>query len=70
MTAPPGPDERRRALEELAALTQELGPDVVAVCTVHMRFVPCRKAEGCVISEDPSDVAAVTAWQRGGRGQA
>ena len=54
--------------EALGALTQEFGPDTATVCVTHRCFVPCRAAEGCVISQDPGDVADVTAHQQGGPG--
>lgn len=52
-----------------AGLDGMLGQDIAisgaVVCTTHMRFIPCRKQDGCVISEDPEDVARVSAYQRG-----
>lgn len=39
-------------------------PDVpVAVCTTHLRFVPCRKGDGCALSESAEDVERVRAYQ-------
>lgn len=57
------PDE---ALDAHTRLSGELGSDVVAVCTTHRRFIPCRggKRAACYISDDPTDVARVEAYQR------
>jgi hypothetical protein len=51
---------------EYATLSCELGAGVVAVCTTHRRFIPCRGGEraACYISEDPVDIARVEAYQR------
>ena len=62
--------DRGEALREMSRLGQEVGPAVCPVCVTHMRFVPCRRDGGCEVSEDPSDVAAVAAWQMGASGQA
>ena len=38
------------------------------VCVPHMRFIPCRKDDGCRLSDDPEDVAHVEAYHRDAAG--
>lgn len=42
----------------------EMGVEV-AVCVTHLRFVPCRSDDGCVVSLDPEDVHRVRLYQQG-----
>ena len=39
--------------------------DGATVCTTHFRFVPCRKKDGCVLSDAENDVRMVDRYQRG-----
>jgi hypothetical protein len=47
------------AIGEEAGL-YDIGPQV---CVTHQRFLPCRKADGCVPSGDQADIAQVAAYQ-------
>lgn len=59
-------EEQKRAMGELAALSEELGLyDLpLQVCLAHMRFAPCRKKEGCFYSIAAGDIERVMKYQR------
>jgi hypothetical protein len=51
----------RNDLNEYLAAMDDHGP---AVCTTHMRFIPCGSSKtGCVISDEPEDVERVRKFQ-------
>ena len=60
-----GVPKRQEIIDELCRLGQDIATHGAVVCTTHMCFIPCRKRDGCVISEDPEDVARVSVYQRG-----
>ncbi len=41
--------------------------DALTVCRTHLRFVPCRRRDGCDLSSDPADVSRVRAYQESDR---
>ena len=45
----------------------ELGYDFgnLVVCITHLRFIPCRREDGCVFSEDEEDIEKVRQYQQG-----
>lgn len=53
--------ERRRAMDEMVRIAEEHGFYEIKpqVCITHMRFLPCRRKEGCVFSTDPDDIESV-----------
>jgi hypothetical protein len=58
-------DDREQATDDLSRLGQELGVDDPVVCTVHQRFVPCRKDNaGCRLTSDPELVESVRRFQQ------
>lgn len=50
---------------EAEQLERAMDGDGPAVCVTHLRFVPCRKRQGCVTSVLPADVERVRAFQEG-----
>jgi hypothetical protein len=50
-------------LDELADVSEDLPG--VRVCVTHMRFIPCRRDGGHVISEEPADIERVRVFQNG-----
>lgn len=59
-------------LDELAGASMRaaqdkffLDDDGPVVCTTHLRFLPCRKEDGCVYSRMEEDIARVRAYQNG-----
>ena len=55
-------------LAELVRVSEEMGlyeaTADACVCVTHLTFVPCRKRDGCVISQDAADVARAAVYQR------
>lgn len=39
------------------------GPTAATVCLTHLRFIPCRRQDGCRLSSDPADVERISAYQ-------
>lgn len=59
-------DSRARSWSEFTQDEGDAYQATPAICTVHMRFVPCRVNNGCVISEDPADIEETARSQLAG----
>jgi hypothetical protein len=59
---PPGVEEPLTGWKAWSGVQEDLHSEAT-VCVTHMRFIPCRKEDGCLISVLPDDVERVRRYQ-------